>query len=199
MQDSKAARGGGMGDELRFFRSWFTNPLVTGAVSPSGRALARRMAGFVEADKDGPIIELGPGTGVVTRALIERGIAPERIVAVEYSVDFCKLLSERYPDISIVRGDAYSIAETLEGHIDRPPVAVVSSLPLLTRPVSDRTSLLAACFEMMRPGAPFIQFTYGVTPPIPREPSAAEIDETGRIWWNLPPAKVFVYRRPQAN
>jgi phosphatidylethanolamine/phosphatidyl-N-methylethanolamine N-methyltransferase len=65
-------------DEARFLRSWFERPLVTGAVTPSGRLLARTMASYVDPGLPGPVIELGPGTGPVTDALVRRGIAPER-------------------------------------------------------------------------------------------------------------------------
>lgn len=67
-----------LADEARFFRSWLDNPMIAGAVSPSGRFLARMMARYVDPLETGPIIELGPGTGAITEALLRRGIAPER-------------------------------------------------------------------------------------------------------------------------
>src|ERR1700730_7294049 len=93
-------------DEVRFIRSWMEKPLATGAVMPSGRPLARAMAHCVSADLPGPVVELGPGTGAVTAALIEQGIAPSRLMLVEFNPTFCRLLRSRYPEATVVQGDA---------------------------------------------------------------------------------------------
>ncbi|RZK93002.1 MAG: phospholipid methyltransferase, partial [Methylobacterium sp.] len=100
-------------DEARFLRSWFERPLVTGSVTPSGKMLARTMASYVDPRMAGPVIELGPGTGPVTEALIRRGIDQERLILVEYNPDFCRLLRTRFPRANVVQGDAYDIAATL--------------------------------------------------------------------------------------
>src|SRR5437773_2340632 len=91
-------------DEVRFIRSWIEKPLSIGAVTPSGKVLARTMARYVDPDVDGPVIELGPGTGPVTEALVEQGVAPSRLVLVEYNPEFCRLLRARYPEATVVRG-----------------------------------------------------------------------------------------------
>ena len=98
-----------LADEIRFIRNWAENPLTTGAVSPSGPDLTRRMASFIERDRPGAVLELGPGTGVVTHAILDRDIATERVIALEYNEDFCRLLRRRYPDMDVVEGDAYSL------------------------------------------------------------------------------------------
>ena len=188
-----------IGDEARFFRSWLGNPLKTGAVSPSGRALAGAMARVVDAAQDGPVIELGPGTGPVTDALVRRGVAPERLVLVEFNPAFCKLLAKRFPKAKILQGDAYHLGAELRALVGAPAIAVVSSLPLLTKPERDRLRLLNEAFAISAPGAPFIQFTYGITPPIPRKLSgpdcAYSAEGSAPVWLNLPPARVWVYRR----
>lgn len=181
-------------DEVRFFQSWLQSPLRTGAVSPSGRALARTMAGYVDPAEDGPVIELGPGTGPVTAALIARGVAPERLVLIEYNPEFCKLLRLRFPEATVIQGDAYNMAKTLDGHVDRPAASIVSSLPLFTRPAPERHSLLDQAFRLSRPRAPFIQFTYAVVSPVPLTPERFDAHVSQRIWANLPPARVWVYR-----
>jgi len=182
-------------DEARFLKSWLENPLKTGAVAPSGKALAARMAGSIDPTLPGPIVELGPGTGPVTQALLARGVAPERLFLVEYSLDFVALLRARFPKVNVIRGDAYSLAETLRPHISEPAAAVVSSLPLLTRPDKDRLRLLDAAFNLMLPGSPFVQFTYMNASPVPlAEGFHAAVSR--RIWKNLPPARVWTYRRP---
>lgn len=184
-------------DEARFLKSWLDKPLVTGAVSPSGKALARMMARYVDPTQPGLVLEIGPGTGPVTEALLERGVAPERLVLIEFNTEFADLLERRFPCVTVVRGDAYSARETLAGRLHEPLIATVCSLPLLTKPVRQRVNLLDQCFEMSRPGAPFIQFTYGLVPPIPREAiGLTTAAGSPRVWMNLPPARVWIYRRP---
>ncbi len=185
-------------DEARFLRSWFERPLVTGAVTPSGKMLARTMASYVDPRLDGPVIELGPGTGPVTEALIRRGLPVERLILVEFNPDFCRLLAKRFPGVRVVRGDAYDIRRTLGPLLEAPAAATISSLPLFTKPLEQRLDLLNATHDLMHPGAPFVQFTYAVVPPIPArcEAGSYTADRSNRVWLNLPPARVWVYRRP---
>jgi phosphatidylethanolamine/phosphatidyl-N-methylethanolamine N-methyltransferase len=182
-------------DEARFLRSWLERPLVTGAVTPSSKMLARTMASYVDPRVPGPVVELGPGTGPVTDALVRRGIAQDRLVLVEYNPEFCRLLARRFPKATIVQGDAYDIRETLDGALTDPVAAMLSSLPLFTKPLAQRIELLREAQQLMAANAPFVQFTYAVTPPIP--PRSREYTATGsnRVWLNLPPARVWVYRR----
>src|ERR1700751_686868 len=125
-------------DEVRFLRSWIEKPLHMGAVMPSGRLLARTMAQYVDAESSGPVVELGPGTGAITNALIEHGVDQKRLVLVEYNPGFCALLRDRYPHAKVVQGDAYSLRDSLWGALDAPATAIVSSLPLVTKPMLTR-------------------------------------------------------------
>jgi phosphatidylethanolamine/phosphatidyl-N-methylethanolamine N-methyltransferase len=183
-------------DEARFLRSWFERPLLTGAVTPSGKMLARTMASYVDPRIPGPVIELGPGTGPVTDALIRRGVAQDRLVLVEFNPAFCQLLKRRFPKATIVQGDAYDLSETMAGILSEPAAATVSSLPLFTKPMDKRLDLLSAAQELMHPNAPFIQFTYAVVPPLPARSQLYTARPSNRVWLNLPPARVWVYRRP---
>ena len=121
-----------LNDEVRFIGSWMAKPLVTGAVMPSGRPLARAMAKFVDPNVPGQVIELGPGTGAVTAALVEQGIEPSRMVLVEFNPTFCRLLRTRYPEATILQGDAYGLKRLLGTLLRDPAAAVVSGLPLVT-------------------------------------------------------------------
>ena len=182
-------------DEVRFLRSWIEKPLHMGAVMPSSRMLARTMAAYVEIDSDAPVIELGPGTGPITNALIERGVDQKRLVLVEYNPGFCALLRERFPQATIVHGDAYSLAHSLRDVLARPAAAVVSGLPLVTKPMPLRLKLISEAFRLLGKQQPFIQFTYSVAPPIPKSLPGVDTEASERIWLNLPPARVWVYRK----
>jgi len=181
-------------DSVKFISSWLKNPKNVGAVAPSGPVLSRTMAAIVDPSLDGPIVELGPGTGPVTAALLERGIDPKRLVLVEYDGDFCMTLRAKYPQVNVVQGDAFALDETLSGHASSPLCAVVSSLPLLNFANEQRQKLIESAMKMLRPRSPFIQFTYGANSPLPVESHLYETSASKRIWWNLPPARVWTYR-----
>jgi phosphatidylethanolamine/phosphatidyl-N-methylethanolamine N-methyltransferase len=184
-----------MNDQIRFLKSLAARPRMTGAVAPSGPALAKKMASHVDPAGTLPVIELGPGTGVVTRALIERGVAPSRIVAIEYSPEFCAMIRERFPGVTVIEGDAYDLDRTLGGRA--PEIAnVVSSLPLVARPLEDRIRLVEAGLARTVGGAPFIQFSYIRKGPIFPVPSTFTAEASGWIWMNAPPARVWLYRKP---
>jgi phosphatidylethanolamine/phosphatidyl-N-methylethanolamine N-methyltransferase len=140
------------------------------------------------------VIELGPGTGAVTAALVEQGIHPSRLVLVEFNPGFCRLLRARYPEATVIRGDAYGI-KRLAGRLRGPAAAAVSGLPLFTKPLELRLRLLADAFTLLVPGAPFVQFTYAAVSPIPRSYPGAHARASERIWLNIPPARVWVYRK----
>jgi phosphatidylethanolamine/phosphatidyl-N-methylethanolamine N-methyltransferase len=181
-------------DEVQFIRSWIEKPLSTGAVMPSSRALARAMARYVDPQAEGPVIELGPGTGPVTEALVNQGIDPARLILVEFNPDFCRLLRSRYPQATVVQGDAYRLRRLLEAYVDEPAAAIVSGLPLVTKPLRTRLRLISDAVTLLATGAPFVQFTYAMLPPIPKGLSGVRAEASELIWMNLPPARVWVYR-----
>jgi phosphatidylethanolamine/phosphatidyl-N-methylethanolamine N-methyltransferase len=182
-------------DEVHFIRSLIERPFATGAVTPSGRILARTMARYVEPEVPGPVVELGPGTGPVTEALVEHGVDPARLILVEFNPRFCALLRARFPTATVLQGDAYRLREMLAGLLRQPVAAVVSGLPLFTKPLRMRLRLLRESLSLLRPSAPFVQFTYAVVPPIPKSLSGVHAEASERIWMNLPPARVWVYRK----
>src|SRR6201996_8369584 len=182
-------------DEVRFLRSWIEKPLHMGAVMPSGRLLARTMAQYVDVESSGPVVELGPGTGAITNALIEHGVDQKRLVLVEYNPGFCALLRDRYPRARGVRGGPYPLRASLWNVLSPPAAAVVSGLPLVTKPMLTRLKLIREAFLTLAPGAPFVQFTYSVVPPIPKARPGVATEASERIWMNLPPARVWVYRK----
>lgn len=201
LAEKKTLRLGGkkvlrLDDEVTFLRSWLEKPLATGAVMPSGKALARAMASYVDPDSKGPVIELGPGTGPVTEALVKRGVDPARLFLVEFNPNFCRLLRTRYPAATVVQGDAYALKRLLQNIVREPAAAVVSGLPLLTKPLRTRLRVIGDALSLAQPEAPFIQFTYAMTTaPVPKGFARFDVEASDRIWLNFPPARVWVYRK----
>ncbi|WP_319533335.1 methyltransferase domain-containing protein [uncultured Cohaesibacter sp.] len=183
-------------DEIRFLRQWFENPLKVGAVAPSSPALARKMASYIDLDRPGLVVELGPGTGVVTKAVLDHGVEPSRVLAVEYSSEFVDILRDRFAGAKVIQGDAYDFEAIRQQHVQEPLCAVVSSLPLFNQPKPMRKRLIELCLDALSPGAPFIQFSYALVPPVPQEDGDFEVENSNWIIGNLPPARVWIYRRP---
>jgi phosphatidylethanolamine/phosphatidyl-N-methylethanolamine N-methyltransferase len=183
-----------MNDSLRFLARLITLPLHTGAIAPSSRGLARAMAAPIDAELKAPILELGPGTGVVTRAILERGIAPERVTAVEYNPHFAAMVTARYPGVRVIAGDAFDLETTLDGP-KAGFAAVLSSLPLVNFPMELRERLIADVFaNRLLPGAPYVQFSYRLSPPV-APPPGVRVTRSALVLANLPPARVWVYRQ----
>ena len=173
-----------------FLRGLIAHPKNVAAITPSSPALARAVAEQIDPAVPGPVLELGPGTGVVTEALIERGIAPERITAVEFDPDFASLMRDRFPRVRVIEDDAFDLS--LAGEAVH--AGIISGLPLLNHPVARRRALIEGALARLKPGAPYVQFSYGTRPPIPA-PAGATVERAAVIWFNLPPARVWVYRR----
>ena len=182
-------------DEFRFFRTWIEKPLTVGAVAPSGKALARVMANYVDPRCAGPIVELGPGTGPVTEALVERGIDPARLTLVEFDPEFCRLLRQRFPARQCRAG------RRLQSASRRSTACCASRRPRscpACRCSTSRSRCGSTCSirrsSLMKPDAPFVQFTYNAISPIPRSHGRVRAEASDRVWRNFPPARVWVYR-----
>jgi phosphatidylethanolamine/phosphatidyl-N-methylethanolamine N-methyltransferase len=181
-------------EEWRFLRGLFARPRHVGAIAPSSPELARAIAGEIDPDRPGPVLELGPGTGVVTAALIDRGVAPERIIAIEYDPEFASHVGQRFPKVRVIQGDAFALAGTLGNGGHARFAGIVSGIPLLNHPPARRNALIQSALAHLTEGAPFVQFSYGLTPPI-APPAGIKVSLAAFVWKNLPPARVWVYRK----
>lgn len=181
-------------DSLRFLARMIARPKTVGAIAPSSRALARAVAAQIDPAAEGLILELGPGTGAATRALIARGIAPERLWAVEYDSDFAKLIAARFSSVHVICGDAFDLEKTLGDRVKGPFAGAISGVPLLNFTNAERQTFLEGVLARLKPGAPYVQFSYGVQPPVV-PPKGVTVARAAFILFNLPPARVWVYRR----
>jgi len=183
-------------DEFRFIKGWVANRKTIGAVSPSSRALARLMVEHADPDPSGYTLELGPGTGVFTQALIDAGIPAGRIVAVEHNQEFCRLLAKRFPALNIVHGDAFDLDKTLAAYAGITFSAALSGLPLLSFPKELRLRCVEGALDRLMPGKGFVQFSYGPNGPMPSILGRFTATKSKWVLMNLPPARVWTYKRP---
>lgn len=186
-----------------FLKRWLRQPLSMGAVMPSGPLLTRALALTVVREmqgRDGHVVELGAGTGEVTKALLAAGIAPERLALVERDPELVAFLRRHFPEPHIIEGDAARLPKLLAAEGVAKVATVVSGLPLLSLPAEVVTGIVHGVFEALPKGAALVQFTYGPAPPIPKvlRESLHLVGAHGRrIWRNVPPAVVWTFRRPQ--
>lgn len=183
-------------DSRLLFKLWLKNPRSIGAVAVSSPELAAAMARQVPKQLDGFVVELGGGTGSVTRALLAAGVPANKLVVVERDPTLHRYLSDHFPGVHVLLGDAAHLPALLRRHGIAPVAAIVSSLPLLSLKRSIQLRIGAQAFSVLEPGAPFIQFTYGLFSPLPRDRLGifGEVEE--RVLQNLPPASVWRYFKP---
>lgn len=181
-------------DDFVFLRAWVRAPLVTAAMLPSGRALSRAMAEAIDLTLPGVIVELGPGTGAVTAALIDRGVSPERLILIEFLSEFCEVLRRRYPTTRVITGDAFAAPDILRSLNAMPLAGVVSCLPLYGKKPERRERLLNELLRLGPKGMPFIQATNFARSPIPFDAGKIAGTRSPRIWFNLLPALIWTYR-----
>lgn len=176
-----------------FLRQMVQSPAGVGAIAPSSRILARRMAHEID-PTNGPVVEIGPGTGAITRHILAAGVAPSDLSLFEMNRAFCARLVQKFPDIHVHNRMAQEMGSLGINNLG----AVVSGLPLLNMPVQVQQDIAESVFSALKPGAPMIQFTYGTKPPLAPEICARlglEWSKSRRIWFNLPPATVYVFRQ----
>lgn len=183
------------GEEIRFFRGWIDGPKAVGSIVPTSAATARRMASVVNPKSGLPVLELGPGTGVVTKAILQRGIAPSSLIAVEYSDDFVVHLVENFPGVKIVEGDAFDLNTTLGRDAATTFDCIISGIPLLNFPVPQRVALVEDLLDRVPPGRPVVQITYGPRSPVPPGKGSYTVEKLDFMMRNIPPANLWLYRR----
>ena len=182
------------------FRQWLRNPLRTAAVMPSSRELAEAMVAELPPGAT-RVIELGGGTGALTRSLLAHGLRGDALLVLELNEELHAHLHARFPAVRVELGDARELAEIAArtGYLDQGPAdAIISGLGLLAMPAELQRGIVAAAFSCLRPDGRFIQFTYGPQPPI-ADAVATDLGLQVRrgtfILRNVPPATVYVYEQ----
>jgi phosphatidylethanolamine/phosphatidyl-N-methylethanolamine N-methyltransferase len=182
-------------DEIRFIKGMISTPKTVGAIMPTSARMAARMASVIDTGSGLPVLELGPGTGVITKAILEKGVAPENLVSVEYSGEFVRHLRGKYPGVNFINGDAFSLAETLENYRGQKFDCVISGIPLLNFPMHQRVKLVEDLLKLVPVGRPVVQFSYGPVSPVVARPDSYAIKHFDFVVRNIPPAQIWHYRK----
>ena len=182
-------------EEIRFFKGWIDGPKSVGAILPTSGVTARRMASVINPASGLPVLELGPGTGIITKAIVQRGVAPGNVISIEYSTDFYQHLKRTIPDVHFINGAAFDLDRTLGERKDEKFDAVISAIPMLSFPMEKRIALLEDLLDRMPPGRPVVQITYSPVSPIDARPDRFQIKHLDFVVRNIPPAQLWAYSR----
>lgn len=181
-----------------FFRHWLRRPLGIGAILPSSLAVARAMARDLPLSRPGIVLELGGGTGVVTRGLLDAGCPPERLVVIEREPALAEILRRRFDGARIIEGDACAIA-TILAELDVTQLAsVVSSLPIKWFPLKSQRAVVWPCLDLLGQDGMFLQLTNALVSPLAMEPLGVSGAEVERVWTQFPPVQIWRYWRNPA-
>jgi phosphatidylethanolamine/phosphatidyl-N-methylethanolamine N-methyltransferase len=182
-------------EEIRFFKGMMQGPKTVGAIVPTSSVTAKRMASVIDVKSGLPVLELGPGTGVITKQILARGVPAEKIVSVEYSEDFYRRLVEDYAGVNFIHGDAFDLKNILGGFVDQTFDCVISAVPMLSFPMEARIQLLEDLLSRIPEGRPVVQITYGPVSPIIAKPDRYHIQHFDFVVRNIPPAQLWIYRK----
>lgn len=180
-----------------FYKALFKNPRAIGSILPSSKTLAKKIASFIP-EKTDLVIELGPGTGVITHAILQAGIAHHQLVTIENNQDLAALLNDRFPQIEIILGNADHLS-TLIAHRKGILKTIISSLPLLSLPHKEKNQIIEEIKKVLTPKGYYIQYTYGTQKPIVESLSGFKKINSAQVWLNLPPAKIDVFEFSSKN
>ncbi|PDT41798.1 MULTISPECIES: phospholipid N-methyltransferase PmtA [Sinorhizobium] len=182
-------------EEIRFFKGWMSNTRAVGAILPTSAVTARRMASVVNPRSGLPVLELGPGTGVITKAILERGISPEKLVSIEYSTEFFNQLKQDFAGVNFINGDAFDLSSTLGALNCQQFDSVVSAVPLLNFPMHRRVELIDDLLSRIPFGRPVVQISYGPMSPVVAMPDRYRIQHYDFVVRNIPPAQLWIYSK----
>lgn len=182
-------------EKIVFLRAWVKNPRRTGAITPSSPALGAFMCRYVVSKDTGYIIEIGAGTGRLTKSLLKGGIPPERLYVIEYEKDLCRFLRKTLPGVNVIEGNALELAFLLPSEVIGNVHTVISGIPLMNFSEFEKEKLVKSCFRVMEPGGQLLQFTYGLLSPLSSAKWGLRKERLGAVFNNIPPAVVWRYQQ----
>jgi phosphatidylethanolamine/phosphatidyl-N-methylethanolamine N-methyltransferase len=195
MSDLTAGEGGAgrVSNAALFFRRWLANPLQMGSIIPSSPSLCRRIAALVSLRDDQVVVELGAGTGVVSRALMAAGVPPERLIVMEIVPQMAEHLRDVLPGVTVLTGDAFDLPRSLPARWHGKVGTAICGIPLVLLPIEKQRQFVQAV-EAVAPGQGFLLYTYCITSPLPYRNLGLKATRMAWTPLNLPPASVWRYR-----
>jgi len=181
------------GDLTVFLKQLLQNPRHVGAFVPSGKPLARQMTRDLN-ENSGQVVELGAGTGRISRAILEAGVPAENLTLLEMNPVFCAALKREFPKANVVNRMAQDLPELGLTNVN----VVISGLPLLNMSNSTQNAIVSSVFNTLNENGVLVQFTYGLRPPLAEKvisDNNLTWQKREKVWANIPPADVYVFSR----
>lgn len=198
MSETSLDRTDGEANKALFFRRWLRNPLQMGSIIPSSPALCRKIAAAVERGPDEYVLELGAGTGVISRALLAAGVPADRLIVVEIVPEMAQFLRDSLPGVNVVCGDAFDLGNTLPTQMQGRIGTAICGIPLVLLPL-ERQEAFRDAVEAVAPGRGFLLYTYCATSPLPYGKLGMTARRMAFTLANFPPASVWRYRPKAAT
>lgn len=180
-------------EKVIFFKSLIRAPLKTGAFLPSSRNLASFVSSHLSCSNDGYIVEIGAGTGSLTKAILKKGVCPSRLIIIEMQPVFAEFLRKLFPDVIVIEGDAKNLQKILPEYVLGKVHTIVSGIPMVNLKFAEQLSIIKACKQVLTPLGSLIQFTYRPGSPLPSEKLGIYKKYLGSVLLNMPPASVWRY------
>ena len=177
-----------------FFRRFLAHPLRLASILESSQALSRIVAEQLSCDADDYVVELGAGTGPVTRALLAAGVSPDRLVAVEIDAQMAGFLRQSFPGVTVIEDDALDLRQVVPPEALKKIGAVICGVPISLLPAAQQRELVDLMLSLLPPGRPFLAYTHRLTSPLPAEALGLTGERRAFTLLNLPPASVWAYQ-----
>lgn len=178
-----------------FFRRFLAHPLRLASILESSPALSRIVAEQLSCDADDYVVELGAGTGPVTRALLAAGVSPDRLIAVEIDAQMAGFLRQSFPGVTVIEDDALDLRQVVPPEALKKIGAVICGVPISLLPAAQQRELVDLMLSLLPPGRPFLAYTHRLTSPLPAEALGLTGERRAFTLLNLPPASVWAYQK----
>jgi len=186
------------GEKAIFFKALMKSPLRTGAIIPSSGALGGFMCRHISLREPGYVVEVGAGTGSLTKSLLDTGINRENLYVVEYEKDLCRFLQRTLPGVNVIHGNALNLDDILPPEVVGQTHTIISGIPLMNFSEQEKGRLVTACLGVLKPAGQLLQFTYGLLSPLNSSRFGLIKERLGAVYNNIPPAIVWRYSREEA-
>lgn len=181
-----------------FLKALVKSPLRTGAIIPSSVALGGFICRYISLREPGYVVEVGAGTGSLTKSLLNMGINRETLYVVEYEKDLCRFLQRTLPGVNVIHGNALNLNDILPLEVVGQAHTIISGIPLMNFSENEKRYLVEACLQVLKPTGQFLQFTYGLLSPLNSSRFGLAKERLGAVFNNIPPAIVWRYYREEA-
>ena len=185
---------------MSFLKEFIKHPFEMGAFAETSPRMSRVMAEAAELAKRSTVVELGPGKGVITEAIVPRLAPDATFLTIEVNKNLTEYMNRHYPDVQTYHGVAQDLPKFLKESGKKNCDAIISGIPWAVMPVKEQEALMKTLYDTLEPGGVFVAIAYlsGLHAPSGRtfrklmKRHFKDVGTTRVVWTNLPPALAYV-------